>query len=176
MRPPSTQPAVTRRSPSSVILPLYCLPSSGLNAVPAQTFSPFGFMSKNTCCPILAGPLRSLSQVIEPQTASPPQAPKRTFDLPSSRAHSAFTSAANAAATVAVRIATLRITARGIVSSLETSDRRLGGAGRPPSRRCLEHLRPHRLIAASERCDGRRRRQDVHLELRLERQRRAVSP
>jgi len=81
--------------------------------------SPFGFMSKNTCSPILPGLFGSFNPVIEPQTASAPQAMKRTFVLPSSRAYSPLTSPAIAAGADAVRMARLTITARAIVSSLE---------------------------------------------------------
>jgi len=81
--------------------------------------SPFGFMSKNTCSPILPGLFGSFNPVIEPQTASAPQAMKRTFVLPSSRAYSPLTSPAIAACADAVRMARLTITARAIVSSLE---------------------------------------------------------
>ncbi len=56
MRPPNTQPAVTRRSPDRGILPEKVLPSSGLKALPVQTLSPRGFMSKKTCGPTFAGP------------------------------------------------------------------------------------------------------------------------
>jgi hypothetical protein len=69
----------------------------GVERGSGQALSPFGFMSKNTCSPILAGPFGSLSQVTEPQTASAPQAAKRTFALPSSRVHSPLTSPAVAA-------------------------------------------------------------------------------
>jgi len=40
-------------------LPECVLPSSGLKALPVQTLSPCGFMSKNTCCPTFAGSLGS---------------------------------------------------------------------------------------------------------------------
>ena len=44
IQPPNTHPEVVRPAPSSTILPVYSLPSSGLNAFPAQALSPLGII------------------------------------------------------------------------------------------------------------------------------------
>src|SRR5208283_2859825 len=103
------------------------LPSSGLKAEPVQTSSPFGFMAKNTCWPILAGPPASLSQMIEPHSASPPHGAIRTFDAPFSRSQSPLPSPAKAPTPDAATKAALAISAF-IMSPLPPSLAALGDA------------------------------------------------
>src|SRR5271165_6888673 len=119
-------------------------------------------MSKNTCCPTLPGPFGSRTHDIEPQTASPPQLTKRTFVLPSSLAHSPFTSPAQADGMAVARMAALA-SARSIVFShvVERQCRRTRGR---TSSRSAKRRSPFRSIPRRKRRHRRRRRQNVDLD------------